>query len=269
LRTHAGFDEQQKEEQLQGWAVAEEERLGVMKRDIQIMQHVYEQRIIAPWNLTNNFVQQHLQKKGLLRLQGMGDPSGCGEGFSFLRRPPPPKGKGKEEGNGLDEGGYVKNIKKSGADLRTLTMVDMKRILVGLGMSEIAIDKLPRYVWSIVCGLSCVVCRVWSIAFCTHPPPHLPCHFSWDRVHMIRKLSGEAFRTGHAGALSKYARQGRTTYTVEHVKYTKQCTEIWRRQRRVLMDETVPKGSESDRYVALVVQWCSVCSGVRVQWCSV
>jgi hypothetical protein len=63
---------------------------------------------------------------------------------------------------------------------------------------------------------------------------------------MIRKLSGEAFRTGQAGALSKYARQGRTTYSVEHVKYTKQCTEIWKRQRRILTIEEPPACSASD-----------------------
>jgi transcription initiation factor TFIID subunit 1 len=121
------------------------------------MQHIWEQRILAPWNLTNNFVQQHLQKKGLLRLQGMGDPSGLGHGFSFLRRQQPPKQqKGKEEGNGLDEGGYVKNIKASGADLRKLTMQDMKRMLENLGMSEIAIDKLPRYVGG-ESGTLCVI----------------------------------------------------------------------------------------------------------------
>jgi hypothetical protein len=62
----------------------------------------------------------------------------------------------KEEGNGLDEGGYVKNIKASGADLRKLAMQDMKRMLENLGMSEIAIDKLPRYVGG-ESGTLCVI----------------------------------------------------------------------------------------------------------------
>lgn len=39
---------------------------------------------LAPWNITRNFINA-TQGKAMLQLHGEGDPSGCGEGFSFLR----------------------------------------------------------------------------------------------------------------------------------------------------------------------------------------
>lgn len=39
---------------------------------------------LAPWNITRNFINA-TQGKAMLQLHGEGDPSGCGEAFSFLR----------------------------------------------------------------------------------------------------------------------------------------------------------------------------------------
>ena len=39
---------------------------------------------LAPWIVTKNFVMAS-QGKGMVRLYGPGDPTGCGEGFSFIR----------------------------------------------------------------------------------------------------------------------------------------------------------------------------------------
>lgn len=39
---------------------------------------------LAPWNITRNFINA-TQGKAMLQLHGEGDPSGCGQGFSFLR----------------------------------------------------------------------------------------------------------------------------------------------------------------------------------------
>ncbi|XP_034234543.1 transcription initiation factor TFIID subunit 1-like [Thrips palmi] len=44
----------------------------------------------APWNLTRGFIQS-LNGKCLLDLTGPADPTGCGEGFSYLTRPNRPK----------------------------------------------------------------------------------------------------------------------------------------------------------------------------------
>ncbi|KAI3660881.1 hypothetical protein MP638_006638 [Amoeboaphelidium occidentale] len=39
---------------------------------------------LAPWNVTKNFILA-CQNKGMVKLYGSGDPTGCGEGFSFFR----------------------------------------------------------------------------------------------------------------------------------------------------------------------------------------
>jgi hypothetical protein len=39
---------------------------------------------LAPWIATKNFINA-AQGKAMLKLYGPGDPTGCGEGFSFLR----------------------------------------------------------------------------------------------------------------------------------------------------------------------------------------
>ena len=41
----------------------------------------------APWNTTEAFVKSHLERdgNGRMELQGIGDPSGRGEGYSFVR----------------------------------------------------------------------------------------------------------------------------------------------------------------------------------------
>jgi hypothetical protein len=42
---------------------------------------------LTPWVITESFVKGYLEKggDGMLRLFGLGDPSGVGEGFSLLR----------------------------------------------------------------------------------------------------------------------------------------------------------------------------------------
>ncbi|KAJ1934284.1 hypothetical protein GGF37_006422, partial [Kickxella alabastrina] len=42
------------------------------------------EELLATWNLTRNFINA-TQGKAMLKLYGEGDPTGCGEGFSFVR----------------------------------------------------------------------------------------------------------------------------------------------------------------------------------------
>ncbi len=48
---------------------------------------IYETIQLTPWAITESFVKGFLEKGGdvMLRLSGLGDPSGNGEGFSLLR----------------------------------------------------------------------------------------------------------------------------------------------------------------------------------------
>ncbi|ODQ66812.1 hypothetical protein NADFUDRAFT_11137, partial [Nadsonia fulvescens var. elongata DSM 6958] len=69
---------------------------------------------LAPWNITRNFINA-TQGKAMLQLHGVGDPSGCGEAFSFLRTSM--KGGFKAQGESLNEkldkskfGGHSYNV---------------------------------------------------------------------------------------------------------------------------------------------------------------
>jgi hypothetical protein len=69
-----------------GYAVGDEtKKSSVMansnRDDVQMEEEM------APWKLTKNF-SMAIQHKLFLKLEGLGDPSGCGEGFSFLRAGP-------------------------------------------------------------------------------------------------------------------------------------------------------------------------------------
>lgn len=44
---------------------------------------------VAPWNTTRAYIQA-MKGKCLLQLTGPADPTGCGEGFSYVRVPNKP-----------------------------------------------------------------------------------------------------------------------------------------------------------------------------------
>lgn len=44
---------------------------------------------VAPWNTTRAYIQA-MKGKCLLQLTGPADPTGCGEGFSYVRMPNKP-----------------------------------------------------------------------------------------------------------------------------------------------------------------------------------
>lgn len=45
---------------------------------------MYEEMILSPWNMSADLVEGHGLEKNMLRLEGLGDPSGVGAGFSLL-----------------------------------------------------------------------------------------------------------------------------------------------------------------------------------------
>eukprot|EP01032_Pedospumella_encystans_P014645 gene14645-16801_t len=132
---------------------------------------LFDRLVVAPWNTTEAYVRSHLERdgQGKMELQGVGDPSGRGEGFSFVRIIKQARG----------PGGTVakKNTVKyfdTDKDLRKLTKKDAVRLLVALGVREAEAMALKR----------------------------------WDRVHMIREFSTKLEKTGLAKELHKYARSG-------------------------------------------------------------
>ncbi len=105
----------------------------------------------------------------MMSLTGLGDPSGLGEGFSFLREVDTKPN--KAVGNGALNA-QIKKSTGTANDLRKLTMTQMAALLRSYGMAQKQIDTLKR----------------------------------WDRVHVIRDLSTKAASDGIGDGLERFAR---------------------------------------------------------------
>ncbi|OQR95151.1 transcription initiation factor TFIID subunit 1 [Achlya hypogyna] len=180
--------------------------LSSLKRDIQIARSIALQLELAPWTWTNNYVECHLQGKGsgMLQLGGDGDPSACGDGFSFVRAPQSRAKKKDGEENATSEEPDVQKtiaaVTGTTADLRKLKMKEAGDVLKTLGMDELDIRKLRR----------------------------------WDRIEMVRTLSTKASQRGEAGGLGKFARGARKSLNAQQQEYRKKCDARYSRQIEVL-----------------------------------
>jgi len=130
-----------------------------LRQKYEVAQFIYEELQLAPWHLTGEFIDVHKKGEGtgMMKLTGLGDPSGRGEGFSFLREVDTKPI--KSVGNAALTA-QVKKITGTEDDLRKLTMKQMAALLRSYGMVQKKIDTLKR----------------------------------WDRVHVIRDLSTKAAR---------------------------------------------------------------------------
>ncbi|OQS03517.1 microtubule-associated protein, partial [Thraustotheca clavata] len=177
-----------------------------LKHDIHVARSIALQLELAPWTWTNNYVECHLQGKGsgMLQLGGDGDPSACGDGFSFIRAPQTrAKKKEGDEGAANDEAEVQKAVAAvtgTTADLRKLKMKEAGDVLMKLGMDEHDIKKLRR----------------------------------WDRIEMVRTLSTKASQRGEAGGLSKFARGARKSLNAQQQEYRKKCDARYSNQIEVL-----------------------------------
>lgn len=193
-----------------------------LEKDIQVARFINEQLQLTPWNLTNNYVECHLQGKGsgMLQLGGIGDPTGRGEGFSFVRVPQS-RAKKKEEdetnagGANADSAAVQKAVAAvtgTTADLRKLKMKEAGDVLRNLGLADADIKKLRR----------------------------------WDRIHMVRELSSRATAHGVAGSLSKFARGARKSLSAQQQEYRKKCDVIYERQMNVLSSTNTSFSSDEE-----------------------
>lgn len=192
--------------------------------DIQVARYIDEQLQLTPWNLTNNYVECHLQGKGsgMLKLGGIGDPTGRGEGFSFVRVPQSraKKKEGEEEaavgtGTSAESAAVQKAVAAvtgTTADLRKLKMKEAGDVLRNLGLADADIKKLRR----------------------------------WDRIHMVRELSSRATAHGVAGSLSKFARGARKSLSAQQQEYRKKCDVIYERQMDVLSSRKTTFSSDEE-----------------------
>lgn len=189
-------------------AYAEIETIYKIKRHKhEVAQFINEELQLAPWHLTGEFIDVHKKAEGtgMMKLTGLGDPSGTGEGFSFLREvdSKPSKSVGNAALNA-----QVKKITGTEDDLRKLTMQQMASLLRSYGMAQKQIDTLKR----------------------------------WDRVHCIRDLSTKAASDGIGDGYERFARGEKLKLSEMKQMYRDRIQEIWRRQIAALSSDAGDKG---------------------------
>uniref|UniRef100_UPI00358DE281 transcription initiation factor TFIID subunit 1-like isoform X2 n=1 Tax=Myxine glutinosa TaxID=7769 RepID=UPI00358DE281 len=148
----------------------------------------------APWNTTRAFIAA-MKGKCLLDVSGVADPTGCGEGFSYVKVPNKPQGQ-KDEGQ---LPGSRKTVTGTDADLRRLSLKNAKQLLRKFGVPEEEIKKLSR----------------------------------WEVIDVVRTMSTEQARSGD-GAMSKFARGSRFSAAEHQERYKEECQRIFDLQNKVL-----------------------------------
>ncbi|KNA26132.1 hypothetical protein SOVF_000270 [Spinacia oleracea] len=163
--------------------------------------HIERELQITPWNLTANFVactSQDRENIERLEISGVGDPSGRGLGFSYVRvasKPPLSNALVKKK-PAVPRGTTVTG---TDADLRRLSMEAAREVLLKFNIPEEQIEKLSR----------------------------------WHRIALIRKLSSEQAASGvkvDPTTISKYARGQRMSFLQLQQQTREKCQEIWDRQ---------------------------------------
>ncbi|KAK4769862.1 hypothetical protein SAY87_030394 [Trapa incisa] len=162
--------------------------------------HIERELQITPWNLSSNFVACTNQvKENLERLEisGVGDPSGRGLGFSYVRAAP----KAPVSNAVTKKKAALKGTTVTGtdADLRRLSMEAAREVLLKFNVPDEIIAKQTR----------------------------------WHRIAMIRELSSEQAASGvqvDPTTISKYARGQRMSFMQLQQQTREKCQEIWERQ---------------------------------------
>ncbi|GFS23995.1 transcription initiation factor TFIID subunit 1 [Elysia marginata] len=161
----------------------------------------------APWNTTRAYIAA-MKGKCLLQLTGLADPTGCGEGFSYIKVPNKPQT--KEEAK---ETPVKKTVTGTDADLRRLNLQDAKQLLRKFGVHESEIKKLSR----------------------------------WEVIDVVRTMSTQQAKQGQDATGSvKFARGNRYSAAEHMERYKEECQRIFDLQNSVLAsEETLSTDEES------------------------
>ncbi|KAH1004133.1 transcription initiation factor TFIID subunit 1 isoform X2 [Dendroctonus ponderosae] len=174
--------------------------------DDEEMQSKMEDEVkVAPWNTTRAYIQA-MKGKCLLQLTGPADPTGCGEGFSYVRVPNKPT-QSKEE----QESQPKRTVTGTDADLRRLSLNNAKALLRKFGVPEEEIKKLSR----------------------------------WEVIDVVRTLSTEKAKAGEEG-MDKFSRGNRFSIAEHQERYKEECQRIFDLQNRVLASEEVLSTDEGE-----------------------
>ncbi|CAK8683677.1 unnamed protein product [Clavelina lepadiformis] len=153
---------------------------------------VDEEVLNAPWNTTRAFISA-MKGKCLLQVTGAADPTGCGEGFSYVKVPMKPQQPKTESAPAPPK----KLVTGTDADLRRLSLANAKQLLKKFGVSDEEIRKLSR----------------------------------WEVIHVVRTMSTEQARTGEGG-MSKFARGTRFSVAEHQERYKEECQRLFDLQNK-------------------------------------
>nr|CAB3266786.1 transcription initiation factor TFIID subunit 1-like [Phallusia mammillata] len=160
---------------------------------------VDEEVLNAPWNTTRAFISA-LKGKCLLQVTGPADPTGCGEGFSYVKVPMKPQQPKTESAPAPPK----KLVTGTDADLRRLSLSNAKQLLKKFGVPDEEIRKLSR----------------------------------WEVIDVVRTMSTEQARAGEGG-MSKFARGTRFSVAEHQERYKEECQRIFDLQNKVLSSHDI------------------------------
>ncbi|XP_016853318.2 transcription initiation factor TFIID subunit 1 isoform X5 [Anolis carolinensis] len=155
----------------------------------------------APWNTTRAFIAA-MKGKCLLEVTGVADPTGCGEGFSYVKIPNKPTQQKVSfflQQDDKEPQPVKKTVTGTDADLRRLSLKNAKQLLRKFGVPEEEIKKLSR----------------------------------WEVIDVVRTMSTEQARSGE-GPMSKFARGSRFSVAEHQERYKEECQRIFDLQNKVL-----------------------------------
>ncbi|XP_024009212.1 transcription initiation factor TFIID subunit 1 [Eutrema salsugineum] len=164
--------------------------------------HIERELQITPWNLSSNFVACTNQDRAnieRLEITGVGDPSGRGLGFSYVRAAPKAPAAAGHMKKKAAAGRGAPTVTGTDADLRRLSMEAAREVLLKFNVPDEIIAKQTR----------------------------------WHRIAMIRKLSSEQAASGvkvDPTTIGKYARGQRMSFLQMQQQAREKCQEIWDRQ---------------------------------------
>ena len=85
---------------------------------------IYQEILLSPWNTTGDFIEVHKKNMGgaVMKLTGIGDPSGVGEAYNFLREADTRASKSTSTSDGALSA-QIKKITGTENDLRKLASI--------------------------------------------------------------------------------------------------------------------------------------------------
>jgi len=151
--------------------------------------YIEKQLQLTPWYLTKGFNKSVVENKGQLQLEGRGNPMAAGAGYSYINE----RRKKEEDPNEVKE---VKKKTGTDADLRSLTMEQLENALLGFGMTQAEVKKLPR----------------------------------WERARRVASFSTEAAREGTHATMNRFARPDRATLQTQQAEFRREVNKIFDKQ---------------------------------------